>query len=399
MTQAETMSGIGQTALVTPKATGRRLIQFRSEIGAGQATKMLSRATDGGEVYRAEASLGAAPSGSGSVLVERFNIAAIDGSRQSVLTAANILADMDEVIETRPEFWLYAVEGPPWLDQAEHTWGLDASGAVRSSYDGSDIRLAILDTGLDLEHPDFSGRDIVTRSFVDGEPAQDVQGHGTHCAGTAAGRRQGGNVPRYGVAPNASLFIGKVLNNRGAGRELDIMAGMAWAIDEGCQVISMSLGRDVSEEEAFDPIYEEIAARALEAGCLIVAASGNASDRRYNYVAPVGSPANAPSILAVAAIGADGKVAGFSSGGSGKAAVDVAGPGVGIFSSFPQPQSYRKLQGTSMACPHVAGLAALWAQSDPSLRGRQLWEKLIESTVAVETESAIDIGAGLVIAP
>ena len=191
-----------------------------------------------------------------------------------------------------------------------------------------------------------------------------MQGHGTHTAGTIAGLLAdgGGNLPRYGVAPGVALHVGKVLSNAGSGRELDIVAGIEWAIEEGCAVVSMSLGRAVAVDEEPDPIYEDVGARALEAGCLIVAAAGNESDRRYNYIAPVGAPANAPSIMAVAAIGADGGIAGFSCGGTGKAAVDIAGPGVGVFSSVPRPQLYAKFAGTSMACPHVAGVAALWAQ-------------------------------------
>ncbi|MEA1014781.1 S8 family serine peptidase [Sphingosinicella sp. LY1275] len=232
------------------------------------------------------------------------------------------------------------------------------------------------------------------------QPIHDVRGHGTHCAGTAAGAFSGGgNVPRYGVAPNAHLHVGKVLNDSGAGRELDIISGIDWAIQQDCAIVSMSLARPVTPEEDFDPLYEEVAKRALEAGTLVIAAAGNESDRRYGYVAPVSAPANAPSIVAVAAIGADAGIATFSCGATGTGAIDVAAPGVGVFSSVPRPRLYRSLSGTSMACPHVAGIAALWAETDVSLRGQALWDKIVDSAVPVGGLGAQDVGAGLVQAP
>lgn len=267
--------------------------------------------------------------------------------------------------------------------------------AAASTYDGSGIKVAVLDTGIDANHPDFQSSSIVPESFVEGETVDDVQGHGTHCAGTICGRGSG-NVPRYGVAPGVSLHVGKVLNNQGAGREGDIIAGMAWAIERGCDVVSMSLGRPTTPDEPYDPLYEAVAQDALEQGTLIVAASGNESDRRWNYVAPVGAPANCPSIMAVAAIGADGRVAGFSSGGTGTGKVDIAAPGVSVFSSFPGVQTYKKLSGTSMACPHVAGLAALLASSSSNLRGQPLWDHLVGSAAGLGG-SEVDIGAGLAV--
>jgi subtilisin len=257
----------------------------------------------------------------------------------------------------------------------------------------------VLDTGLDLNHPDFAGRNIQSKSFVANETVDDRQGHGTHTAGTIAGPKISNMGRRYGVAPGVELFVGKVLDNGGSGRELDILEGINWAIDSKCVIISMSLGRAVSAGEKPDPIYEEVGAAALREGSLIIAAAGNESGRDFGFIAPVGAPANSPSIMAVAAVDPTLKVAPFSCGGINPdgGEVNVSGPGVSIYSSFPRPQLSRILQGTSMACPHASGIAALWAESDPSMRGEKLWKALERS--ARELGSSRDFGRGLVVTP
>lgn len=391
--------------IMAPQPTGRRLIRFEKDGGAKEAFKLLNRMLDIPPFIAPESgslvdTLAAAAERDATIILPRFSVAAISGGFEASVSIAQMLQAEGLVVDTRPEFWMFALSEPPWADDTERTWGLTATGADQSAFSGAGIKLAVLDTGIDLAHPDYVSRAITHASFVPGESIDDVQGHGTHCAGTAAaGSPQAVNVPRYGVAPNAELFVAKVLNNRGAGRELDIIAGIEWALDNGCDIISMSLGRATGTQEPFDPLYEDIAAEALEAGCLIVAAAGNDSDRRYRYVAPVSSPANAPSIMAVAAIEADGSIAAYSNGGIGIGRIDVAAPGSGVFSSVPRPQLYRTLSGTSMACPHVAGIAALWAQSDLTLRGQRLWDQLVAVAEPIAGQSAIDIGKGLVKAP
>ncbi|MFC3168883.1 S8 family peptidase [Paracoccus fontiphilus] len=305
------------------------------------------------------------------------------------------------VNEARPEFFMYAM--PPSVlasDDLFRTWGVARTGAENSPFTGRGIRVAVLDTGFDLDHPDFQGRTIVHQSFVPGEDVMDGQGHGTHCIGTAAGPRGGANLPRYGIATEAEIYVGKVLNNRGVGTETDILAGMEWAIEQGCQVISMSLGRPTQTGEKPSAAYERLGRMALDRGALIAAAAGNDSTREFGFVAPVGAPANSPSIMAVAAVDASDNVANFSSGGinTNGGEVNIAAPGVSVFSSVPRPRLYDTLNGTSMACPHVAGIAALWAESDPGLRGQSLWDALVRSAQPM-SHPASDVGAGMVQAP
>ncbi len=281
------------------------------------------------------------------------------------------------------------------------TWGLQAAKADVSSRNGAGVRVAVLDTGIDRQHPDFVGRAITSQSFVNGEDEQDVLGHGTHCIGTACGPRlvSAPNTPRYGIAWQAEIFVGKIFD-RITRRAPDsrILAGIEAAMRQGCAVVSMSLGAPVSVNAPFNAVMEQAAARALAKGVLIIAAAGNDS-RRPGDVRPVSHPANCPSIMAVAAVDSNMRVAPFSNGGlnpnGGK--IDLAGPGVGVFSSWPMPTRYNTLSGTSMATPHVAGCAALHAQAG-DLRGGALWARLLQTARALPLSSS-DVGGGLVQAP
>jgi Subtilisin-like serine proteases len=287
----------------------------------------------------------------------------------------------------------------PVIAPVNATWGVTAVGADRAPYTGKGVRIAILDTGLDLDHPDFRGRSITPRSFIEGESQQDGNGHGTHCAGIAAGPAAPDGVPRYGVASQAELFIGKVLSDEGGGSDGSVLQGIDWAIENQCQIISMSLGSPAQAGESHSAVFETVAQRALQAGTLIVAAAGNES-QRPEHIAPVGHPANCPSILAVGAIDENMRVAPFSCGGlsPGGGEVDLSAPGVDIASSWPMPQGHHTISGTSMATPFVAGIAALHAEAGPGLRAAALAERLAETARRLE-EPPRDVGAGLVQAP
>jgi subtilisin family serine protease len=269
------------------------------------------------------------------------------------------------------------------------TWGLKACRVPQSHFDGKGIKVAVLDTGFDLGHPDFAGRAFTTSTFV-GQPVQDLHGHGTHCVGTAAGPKvPAGAVERYGIAWKSAIFVGKVLTNSGSGTQAQVLAGMNWAIANRCEVISMSLGAQIPVQ----PSYTAAGAAALANGCLIVAAAGNASNRP-GTINPAGAPANSPTIVSVAALDSALRVASFSNGGK----IDIAGPGVNVFSAWPRPTLYNTISGTSMATPHVAGCAALWAQSSASLRANALRARLASSARALALPAS-DVGAGLVQAP
>lgn len=285
------------------------------------------------------------------------------------------------------------------VDETTATWGLQATKVVDSPFSGRGVRVAVLDTGLDLTHPDFAGRRIVSKSFIENEQVQDKQGHGTHCIGTSCGVLLPPIMPRYGIAYNAEIYVGKVLSNRGSGTDSQILAGIEWAIANGCQVVSMSLGARTSPGQAYSRVFESVGRRALRSGTLIIAAAGNESDRGMGIINPVGHPANCPSIMAVAALDSQLQVARFSNGGLNPdgGQIDIAGPGVDVYSTSPMPTRYRNLSGTSMATPHVAGIAALYAEATGS-KGQALWNLLIQNAQRLSLPST-DVGMGLVQAP
>jgi subtilisin len=276
------------------------------------------------------------------------------------------------------------------------TWGLQATGVADSPETGAGVTVAVLDTGLDLGHPDFAGRDIEAKSFVAGQTAQDAQGHGTHVTGTACGALTPTTGRRYGIAHEARILVGKVLGDDGSGTDADILAGISWAIASGARVISMSLGADVREVST---AYETVGRRALAAGALVVAAAGNNARRSAGDPGFVGVPANSPSIMAVGAVDRALAIADFSAASSTVAGgqVDIAGPGVNVYSSWPLPGATNTISGTSMATPHVAGIAALWSQRTGAT-GHELWTQLVQAAQRLPLP-ANDVGSGLVRAP
>lgn len=217
---------------------------------------------------------------------------------------------------------------------------LDVWDKVWSRVTGNGVKIAILDTGY-TKHVD-GPEPIASRSFISGQSIADGNGHGTHCVGTALGRAG------IGVAPGASLIVGKVLSNQGSGGSDGIAAGIRWAHEQGADIVSMSLGGGGS----YRPTNDAIDA-AFEDGCIVNAAAGNAG---YNGANTIGWPALHPGCICCAAYQSNGNIANFSSGGR---QIDWACPGQDIISFSTNGSGYRSMSGTSMATPFGSGVLAL----------------------------------------
>lgn len=339
------------------------------------------------------------------IIFDRLKVAVINE------TGADRLKQLQHVkgshfLSSEPERYLRAFQatskgrggkGISFRDTATATWGIHAMNAAKSPFTGKGIKMAILDTGFDFTHPDFAGRTIHRKSFVGTRQAKDKEGHGTHCAGIAGGGRKGQAGVQYGVAPGTRLYIGKILDDGGEGSDGLALAGIEWALEKGCQVISMSFGAPV-ETGSHSVVFEQVARIAMEHKCLLVAATGNESDREEGLIAPVNHPANCPSVIAVGALNASLKIAEFSCAGTDATSgqVDIAAPGDNILSTWPGGK-YRRESGTSMAAPFVAGAAALLWEQYPDSSAEGIWLKLIQQARR-STLPASDIGAGLVYA-
>jgi subtilisin family serine protease len=292
--------------------------------------------------------------------------------------------------------------------ELDASWGVShvGAGAIHAiSNKGAGVKVALIDTGIDLDHPDLAVAGGVT--FVeDTTNADDDNGHGTHCAGIiAALDNQSGVV---GVAPEASIYAVKVLDSTGSGYLSDVAAGVDWAIDNGMQVISLSLGTNSDYQTMRDAC-----SRAGAAGIIVVAAAGNDyRKRRRRELDTVDYPAAYDSVIAVGAIDHSDTRAYFSSTG---AALELAAPGVSIYSTY-IGGGYATMSGTSMACPHVAGVAALIlagpggnvrtilqeSADDLGAAGRDNWYGygLVDATSAAYVQpDAHDIGVTDITAP
>ncbi len=209
---------------------------------------------------------------------------------------------------------------------------------------GENVKVAVLDTGIDVDHPDLETAIVATEDFT-GDGIEDANGHGTHCAGIIGARLN--SVGFVGVAPKSQLLVGKVLGNDGRGDFSWIADGIDWAVGEGANIISMSLGGSSSTNILYKSIHD-----ALAKGVFVICAAGNEGSLFQNSI---GYPGRYGSVIAVASHDNNGNRSGFSSRGG---EIDVMAPGSNIWSTY-KDGGYAELSGTSMATPFVSGLAAL----------------------------------------
>ncbi|MFQ5406949.1 MAG: S8 family serine peptidase, partial [Anaerolineales bacterium] len=267
---------------------------------------------------------------------------------QALQAAATLTASVG-VEYAEPNYVAYALVTNP----NDPSWGsqygpvrIQAPLAWDITTGASSVVIAVVDTGVDLDHPDLAAKIVAGYDFVNNDSsAQDDQGHGTHVAGIAAAASNNG-VGIAGVSWGARIMPVKVLDSNGSGSYSNVASGIIWAADNGAKVINLSLGGSGGSAALEDAVNY-----AYGRGALVVAAAGNSGASGVLY------PAAYANAVAVAATDASDNVASFSTYGS---EVEVAAPGVSIYATYLN-DTYASLSGTSMATPHVAGVAAVLA--------------------------------------
>lgn len=308
------------------------------------------------------------------------------------------------------DFWtsVAGTTGKVWLDRkvraslADSVPQIGAPEAWAKGLDGKGVRVAVLDTGYDPGHPDLAGRVADAADFTGEGSTKDGHGHGTHVAAAVGGHAG----KRTGVAPGATLLVGRVLDASGSGDLSWAIAGMEWAVAQGAKVVNLSLG--AGQSDGTDPISEAVNTLTASSGTLFVIAAGNSGPE----LGSVEAPGAATSALTVGAVSKADKLAPFSSRGPrlGDAAVkpEITAPGVGIIAARAEGTTlgelidarYTSLSGTSMATPHVAGAAAILAQQHPDWRAGQLKAALVGSAHPVDPSAPANaMGTGRVDVP
>ncbi|HFB52734.1 MAG TPA: alkaline serine protease [Anaerolineae bacterium] len=313
-------------------------------------------------------------------------------------TAMRVRPDAIEALSDRDEIEFI------WADLPVHTC-LDVSvpkigvpAVWDAGFTGAGIKLAIVDTGIDPTHPDFSGRIVARKNFAGGSK-NDENGHGTHVASIAAGTGSKSGGKYRGVAPGAELYIAKVLDASGSGSMSGVMSGVEWAVEQGAQVVNLSLG-SVGPCDGTDALSTLCDTAVRDHGVVLCVAAGNEGPG----ASTVGSPGCARLVITVGASSDTDAIASFSSRGptgDGRVKPDIVFPGVGIVAAqaagtqlgtVVEP-GYISLSGTSMATPHASGSACLLLQANGSLTPAQI-KSALRNTAVDLNQPANEQGAG-----
>ncbi|MER5597358.1 S8 family serine peptidase [Streptomyces sp. NPDC002265] len=273
---------------------------------------------------------------------------------------------------------------------------IGAPHAWEKGYTGTGVKVAVLDTGYDPNHPDLKGLVTESANFTTEPNTDDLNGHGTHVTSTVAGSGAASGGTYKGVAPGVQILSGKVCTATGNCDNSNVVEGLAWAAQHGAKVISLSLGdTDTPETDALEAMVDTV---SRDYGTLVVAAAGNSGPGK------VSSPASDDRALAVGAAEEDDDVAGFSSVGprTGDSGLkpDLIAPGVNVVAAkaggTTADDGYVAMSGTSMATPQVAGAAAILFQQHPDWTAEQVKRQLMQSATGAKEHGAYVQGAGRV---
>lgn len=313
------------------------------------------------------------------------HVQALSASRHIIAIEEDMTLSLPPFYEQKsPSWWWWWKPFPGWgKDQQIIPMGVERIRAhqIWNRSTGNSVKVAVLDTGFDLDHPDLQPNIAEGINLVDPDaPPRDDHGHGTHIAGIIAAADNNSGV--IGVAPAARLYPVKALNSRGEGTLADVLEGLQWCIDNDMQVINLSIGTDspsTALEQAITAVYQ--------AGIVMVAAAGNdgTSDS-------VDFPAAYSQTISVGALTTGNWLAWYSSQGP---EITLVAPGDQVLSTI-QGGSYGRMSGTSMATAHVTAVVALIQQLKPELTPDQVTEVLTSSAEKLRGLKSEQQGAGLV---
>lgn len=333
-----------------------------------------------------------------------------DLTRRPRLSVRHVVKMVNAIAVTMPAGEVAALVREPWVERVEEDEKvyavLDESLALvhvpdawESGFAGNDVKVAVIDTGIDMSHPDFSGRVLATKDFTL-EGFRDTNGHGSLVAGIAAGSGSYSSGKFQGVAPGALIIAGKVLVADGSGRMSDVMAAVEWSVELAADVINLSLGTGGSSDG--NDALCEMCDHAVESGTVVCVAAGNDGPNRRT----IGSPAAARRVITVGAATANGLVAEFSSRGptaDDRHKPECVAPGVDIVSARaantragkPLDNYYTSATGTSMAAPHVSGIVALLLEANRQASPQLIRESLLHTATDLELDDYAQ-GTGMV---
>ena len=290
------------------------------------------------------------------------------------ICAVSALSDSPDVLSVEAEGTMHATFTPndPYYRDSSKVYApqkISAPGAWDVTLGDPSVTIAVVDTGLDISHPEFQGRVLAGYDFVDNDSApDDANGHGTHVAGIAAAGTNNG-VGIAGICGNCSVLPVRVLDASGVGTWSQVADGIIYAADHGAKIINLSLTGKYPSNAVADAVNY-----AWNHGALVVAAAGNSDSSEPSY------PAAYDKVVAVAATTTSDSKWGLSNYGNW---ITVAAPGATVYSTVPGG-GYDFKSGTSMAAPHVSGLAGLIWSVNPKLTNQDVWDLI--------TEHADDLG-------
>jgi subtilisin family serine protease len=328
-----------------------QLINYDDDGGSGYNSRINITAENSGTYYIGAGGYGDQATGS-------YTLSAVELAPPP--EGYNVQNGYGDVSVSRAFETLLDIEIPDVPELGGNLWGVDQVDApavwAATGNTGMNITVAVIDTGVDLDHPEFAGRIVPGYDFVDDDTvADDGHSHGTHVAGTIAGANDGEGIT--GVSPDANIMPIRVLNNRGSGSLSDVIAGIRWAADNGADVINLSLGGGGYTQAMADAVQH-----ASELGSVVVMAAGNSGGSSPGF--PAAHAVNHG--LAIGAVDQQHNMPRFSNRAGSTVLDYVTAPGVDVYSAVPGG-GYASYSGTSMATPHVAGVAALIKDQDPSI--------------------------------